>query len=154
MAWRRWMFPPQASVRLRIGACVRSPGGAEGREPGELCEGGISRSEGRLGRSGIAHRRRNRTRKLKPSRDPVRDQCCGTLCRRSCAATWVTPGDNLSGTGEYCEIRGARAGLIQNLVYPLPHADGLSLGLHFTKTVWGTTLVGPTAAYVDGKRKL
>jgi glycerol-3-phosphate dehydrogenase len=53
--------------------------------------------------------------------------------------------------GEYCEIRGARAGLIQNLVYPLPHADGLSLGLHFTKTVWGTTLVGPTAAYVDGK---
>ncbi len=53
--------------------------------------------------------------------------------------------------GEYCEIRGPRAGLIQNLVYPLPHADGLSLGLHFTKTVWGTILVGPTAAYVDGK---
>jgi len=53
--------------------------------------------------------------------------------------------------GEYCEIRGPRAGLIQGLVYPLPHHDGLSLGLHFTKTLWGTVLVGPTAAYVEGK---
>jgi len=53
--------------------------------------------------------------------------------------------------GEYCEIRGPRAGLIQGLVYPLPHHDGLSLGLHFTKTLWGTLLVGPTAAYVEGK---
>jgi glycerol-3-phosphate dehydrogenase len=53
--------------------------------------------------------------------------------------------------GEYCEIRGARADLIQNLVYPLPHTDGLSLGLHFTKTLWGTTLVGPTANYVEEK---
>jgi glycerol-3-phosphate dehydrogenase len=53
--------------------------------------------------------------------------------------------------GEYCEIRGPRSGLIQNLVYPLPRHDGLSLGLHFTKTLWGTLLVGPTAAYVEGK---
>jgi glycerol-3-phosphate dehydrogenase len=53
--------------------------------------------------------------------------------------------------GEYCEIRGPRSGLIQNLVYPLPHHDGLTLGLHFTKTLWGTVLVGPTAAYVEGK---
>jgi len=53
--------------------------------------------------------------------------------------------------GEYCEIRGSRAELIRNLVYPLPHSDGLSLGLHFTKTLWGTLLVGPTAKYVDGK---
>jgi glycerol-3-phosphate dehydrogenase len=53
--------------------------------------------------------------------------------------------------GEYCEIRGPRAELVRNLVYPLPHADGLSLGLHFTKTMWGTLLVGPTAKYVDSK---
>jgi glycerol-3-phosphate dehydrogenase len=53
--------------------------------------------------------------------------------------------------GEYCEIRGPRASLIQSLVYPLPHADGLSLGVHFTKTLWGTVLLGPSAAYVDGK---
>jgi glycerol-3-phosphate dehydrogenase len=53
--------------------------------------------------------------------------------------------------GEYCEIRGPRAALINNLVYPLPHADGLSLGVHFTKTLWGTVLLGPTATYVKEK---
>jgi glycerol-3-phosphate dehydrogenase len=53
--------------------------------------------------------------------------------------------------GEYCEVRGPRSSLINNLVYPLPHADGLSLGVHFTKTLWGTFLLGPTAKYVDSK---
>jgi glycerol-3-phosphate dehydrogenase len=53
--------------------------------------------------------------------------------------------------GEYCEIRGSRSDLIRNLVYPLPHHDGLSLGVHFTKTLWNTVLLGPTAKYVDSK---
>jgi len=53
--------------------------------------------------------------------------------------------------GEYCEVRGPRASLVNGLVYPLPHADGLSLGVHFTKTLWGTFLLGPTATYVEGK---
>ena len=53
--------------------------------------------------------------------------------------------------GEYCEVRGPRSSLINNLVYPLPHADGLSLGVHFTKTLWGTFLLGPTATYVEAK---
>jgi glycerol-3-phosphate dehydrogenase len=53
--------------------------------------------------------------------------------------------------GEYCEIRGGRTNLINSLVYPLPHHDGLSLGVHFTKTLWGTVLLGPTATYVEGK---
>jgi L-2-hydroxyglutarate oxidase LhgO len=53
--------------------------------------------------------------------------------------------------GEYCEIRGPRSNMINNLVYPLPHTDGLSLGVHFTKTLWGSVLVGPTASYVEGK---
>lgn len=44
--------------------------------------------------------------------------------------------------GEYCEVRGPRAALINSLVYPVPHADGLSLGVHLTKTLWGTLLVG------------
>jgi L-2-hydroxyglutarate oxidase LhgO len=53
--------------------------------------------------------------------------------------------------GEYCELRGAKSEMIHNLVYPMPHHDGLSLGLHLTKTLWGTTLLGPTAKYVDSK---
>jgi glycerol-3-phosphate dehydrogenase len=53
--------------------------------------------------------------------------------------------------GEYCEIRGPRASLVNGLVYPLPHPDVLSLGVHFTKTLWETVLLGPSATYVDGK---
>jgi glycerol-3-phosphate dehydrogenase len=53
--------------------------------------------------------------------------------------------------GEYCEVRGPQAALINGLVYPLPHADGLSLGMHFTKTIWDTVLIGPTARYVKEK---
>jgi glycerol-3-phosphate dehydrogenase len=53
--------------------------------------------------------------------------------------------------GEYCEVRGPRSSLINGLVYPLPHPDVLSLGVHFTRTLWGTVLVGPSATYVKEK---
>ncbi len=53
--------------------------------------------------------------------------------------------------GEYCELTREKSYLINNLVYPLPHDDGLSLGVHLTKTLWGTVLVGPTADYIAEK---
>ena len=53
--------------------------------------------------------------------------------------------------GEYCEVVRAKSHLIQALVYPMPHPEGLSLGVHFTRTLWDTILVGPTARYVQDK---
>lgn len=53
--------------------------------------------------------------------------------------------------GEYCELVRAKSYLVNNLVYPLPHPGGLSLGIHLTKTLWDTVLVGPTADYISEK---
>jgi L-2-hydroxyglutarate oxidase LhgO len=47
--------------------------------------------------------------------------------------------------GEYAELVPSKRGLINALVYPLPHAHGL--GTHFSKTIHGNVTLGPTASF-------
>ena len=53
--------------------------------------------------------------------------------------------------GEYCELIRAKQSWVRGLVYPLPDPEGISLGMHLTKTLWGNVLIGPTARYIEDK---
>lgn len=53
--------------------------------------------------------------------------------------------------GEYAETVQARSNLVNGLVYPVPAANGHGLGVHFTRTLDGSLLLGPNAHYIERK---
>jgi glycerol-3-phosphate dehydrogenase len=104
--------------------------------------------------------------RLEPSRDAIRIFSAAgeieTRCLVNSAGLFADDVAGMLGSpmaehriypvrGEYCELLRSRQDWVRGLVYPLPHPEGVSLGVHLTKTVWGNVLLGPTARYLEDK---
>ena len=53
--------------------------------------------------------------------------------------------------GEWATLVPSRRPLLGSLVYPLPHASGHGLGVHFVRTTDGEVWLGPTVRYQERK---
>jgi len=53
--------------------------------------------------------------------------------------------------GEYAQLAPQCSGLINGLIYPVPHAPGHSLGVHLVPSIDGPVLIGPTIRYQEGR---
>lgn len=72
--------------------------------------------------------------------------CAGLQCDRVCRMAGGNPEDRIVPfRGEYYKLRDASAGLVRNLIYPVPDPAFPFLGVHFTRLIGGGTEAGPNA---------
>ena len=72
--------------------------------------------------------------------------CAGLHSDRIARLAGVDPGVAIIPfRGEYYELHPERAGMIRNLVYPVPDPDLPFLGVHFTRRIDGRVEAGPNA---------
>jgi len=78
-------------------------------------------------------------------------------CVVNAAGIWADRIARLSGSGryrqypcrgEYLVLDKYQGGLVQSMVYPVPHPGSGGLGIHLTPTVDGNLLVGPSAEFI------
>ena len=51
--------------------------------------------------------------------------------------------------GDYFSVAGAKKKMINRLVYPIPHANTVGLGVHATLNLQGEVRLGPDATYIE-----
>lgn len=72
--------------------------------------------------------------------------CAGLHSDRVARLCGIDPGCRIVPfRGEYYQIRKARAGLVKNLIYPVPDPRFPFLGVHFTRMIDGKVEAGPNA---------
>jgi (S)-2-hydroxyglutarate dehydrogenase len=72
--------------------------------------------------------------------------CAGLQCDRVCRMAEGEPKDRIIPfRGEYYKLRPESAGLVRNLIYPVPDPKFPFLGVHFTRLIGGGVEAGPNA---------
>ncbi len=72
--------------------------------------------------------------------------CAGLYADRVAALLGVdSPAQIVPFRGEYFDIAGESAGLVRGSIYPVPDPRFPFLGVHLTRTVWGSVHAGPNA---------